>query len=452
MGMIRRYVAQLVRRSSPSAEARSSPSAEGRDRGTSSAAPTPSPRRGLASWPRATGGVDPLLLGIVLALIAFGVVMVFSASSVLASQRFEDGHYFLVRQAIFASLAIPLMLVVARIDYHVIRPLTYPILLGSALLLVYVALGFGHSAGGAARWITVGPVHVQPAEMAKVSMILWLAYSLSKKQESIRTFKIGILPHLVVMAVLALLCLRQPDFGSAAMICLLTFVLLFAAGAKVGPIVSLLLALASIGALLVWSSPYRMRRVEAFLDPFGHRQDAGYQVAESLIAFGSGGATGLGIGESRQKLFFLPEAHTDFISAIIGEELGFAGVCLIVLAFAWILIRGVRIAFRATDDYGTFLAIGIATFVGLQAFTNLGVAMGMLPTKGLVLPFVSYGGSALLVNAAAMGVLLNVSRPREGDETVIESSKTEPAVARASAVRMHSSRDLGGALAGRSAT
>jgi cell division protein FtsW len=418
MGLLRDAIA---RRFSKQASSRES---EPKRRRTSTPAPPSSaPSLASAAPPKATGDADPILFGIVFALIAFGVVMVFSASAVFASQRYGNGHFFLVRQGLFTAAALPLMLVASRIDYHRFRRLTYPILIVTTALLVYVALGFGHSAGGAARWIAVGPVHVQPAEMAKLAMILWLAYSLSKKQEAIRTFRVGILPHLVVMGLFALLCLRQPDFGSATMICVLTFVMLFAAGAKVGPIALLVAAGASIAAILIWSSPYRMRRIEAFLDPFGHRQDAGYQIAESLLSFGSGGATGVGIGDSRQKLFFLPEAHTDFISAIVGEELGFIGISLVVFAFVWIVIRGVRIAFRAVDDYGAFLALGVTMFIGLQAFTNLAVAMGLLPTKGLVLPFLSYGGSALLVNAAALGILLNVSRPREGQSSETAESK-----------------------------
>lgn len=394
-------------------------------------------RVGTLGAPRTIGGVDPILLGLVIALIAFGVVMVFSASSVLAAQRYHDPHYFLVRQCIFAGAGIPLMLLVSRIDYHLLRPLTYPVLLISTVLLTYIALGFGHTAGGAARWIPIGPFHVQPAEMAKVAMILWLAYSLSKKQEAIRTFKVGILPHLLVAIVLGLLCLRQPDFGSAMMIALLTFVLLFAAGAKIGPLASLSLAGAAIAALLVWTSPMRLRRVMSFLDPFGHRRDEGYQVAESIIAYGSGGLSGVGIGDSRQRLGFLPEAHTDFIGAIVGEELGFVGVAILVIAYAVIVVRGVRASFRAADDYGTFLAIGITLFVGAQAFTNLAVTMGMVPTKGLVLPFMSYGGSSLLVNAAAFGILLNVSRPREGDAAAnTKVSATASSGGRASAPRL----------------
>jgi len=391
-----------------------------------------------ARWPKATGPVDPLLLGVVVALIAFGVVMVFSASSVLAQVRYHDGHYFLVRQGIFACAGVAVMLLASRIDYHWIRPFTYPILMVAVALLSYVALGFGHRAGGAARWIAVGPVHIQPAELAKVAMLLWLSYSLSKKQEAVRTFTIGVLPHVLMAGFLGLLCMRQPDFGSAVMIGVLTLVLLGTAGAKIGPLAGLVLLGAGASFVLVASSPYRMRRVEAFLDPFGHRRDEGYQVAESLLSFGSGGTTGLGIGESRQKMFFLPEAHTDFISATIGEELGFVGIACLVATFMWIVLRGIRAALRAPDDYGTFLAVGISMFIGLQAVTNLAVAMGMVPTKGLVLPFVSYGGSSLLVNAAAMGVLLNISRHREGaDEDAPSVSAPTPPPA---AVRRRTTR------------
>jgi cell division protein FtsW len=210
-----------------------------------------------------------------------------------------------------------------------------------------------------------------------------------------------------------LLCLKQPDFGSAVMVGLLTFVLLFTAGARLGYILGALILAAPIAYQLVAGSEYRMRRITAFLSPFQYRYGAGYQIAESLMGFGAGGPTGIGIGDSRQKLFFLPEAHTDFIGAIVGEELGFVGFCGMVIAFLIVVHRGLRAALRASDEYGTYLAVGITVFVGLQAFTNLAVALGLLPTKGLVLPFVSYGGSALLVNCTAIGVLLNVSRPRQ---------------------------------------
>jgi cell division protein FtsW len=286
-------------------------------------------------------------------------------------------------------------------------------LLASLALLCMTAFGFGKRVGGASRWIEIFGIHVQPAEIAKVTLICWLAYSLSKKRERMRTFSVGFLPHVLVAALLMLLCLLQPDFGSAVMVALLTFVMLFTAGARLGYMLGAALLALPIAIHLIAGSEYRMRRIAAYTSPFQYRYGAGYQIAESLMSFGAGGPTGIGIGDSRQKLFFLPEAHTDFISAIIGEELGFVGFAIMVATYLLVLHRGLRAAFRATDEYGTYLASGLSLFVGMQAFTNLAVALGLLPTKGLVLPFVSYGGSALLVNCAAIGILLNVSRPRQ---------------------------------------
>lgn len=356
--------------------------------------------------------LDGVLLAAIIGLVAFGVVMVYSASAVFADRQYGSGQFFLIRQSIFGAAGLVVMFALARFDYRALRKLTYPILIVSVGLLAVPALGFGRRAGGAARWIEVGPVNIQPSEMAKVALILWLAYSLSKKSDRIRTFSIGFLPHVLMAGVLMILCLLQPDFGSAVMIALLTFTLLFAAGAKLGYLLGGVLLAAPIAYGLVASSEYRMRRIKAFLAPFQYRKDEGYQISESLISFGSGGTTGVGLGDSKQKLFFLPEAHTDFISAIVGEELGFIGITLLVAVFVLIVFRGIRAAFRAPDEYGAYLAVGITMFIGLQSFTNLAVAMGMLPTKGLVLPFVSYGGSALLVNLAAVGILLNVSRER----------------------------------------
>lgn len=399
-------------------------------------APTPAGSvgapRGVSASP--LGPADPLLMATVLALVAFGVVMVYSASAVFASQQFHDGQHFLVRQAAYALIGLLLVVALARLDYHRLRPLAYPMLGGAMLLMLYIAFGFGHSAGGAARWISLGPIHVQPAELAKLAMIFWLAYSLSKKAERIRSFSIGFLPHALVAGFVMLLCLRQPDFGSALMIALLTFVLLFTAGARTGYILGAAFLFAPIAYVLVTRSEYRMRRMQAFLDPFAHRFDVGYQISESLMSFGSGGLFGVGIGDSRQKLFFLPEAHTDFIGAIIGEELGFIGILVLMLGFAIIVVRGLRAAFRAADDYGTYLAVGITLFIGIQAFTNLAVTMGLVPTKGLALPFLSFGGSSLLVNCAAIGVLLNVSRARPSvtaGRSVIDGDGTRNSAVRA---------------------
>jgi cell division protein FtsW len=378
-----------------------------------------------ARAPRVIGPADAVLTGAVLALVCFGVVMIYSASAVLAYSRYENGQHFLLRQGVYALVGLFSMIVLARFDYHRLRPLTYPMLVGALVLLCMTAFGFGKSAGGASRWIEVFGIHVQPAEIAKVAMICWLADSLSRKTERIRSFSVGLLPHLLVACLLMMLCLKQPDFGSAVMVGLLTFVMLFTAGARLGYMLGAALLALPVVYHLIAGSEYRMRRITAFLSPFEFRYGAGYQIAESLMSFGAGGLTGVGIGDSRQKLFFLPEAHTDFISAIVGEELGFVGFSFMVLAYLLVLQRGLRAALRAGDDYGTYLAVGISLFIGLQAFTNLAVALGLLPTKGLVLPFVSYGGSALLVNCAAVGILLNVSRPRS---VAFDHDETERAV------------------------
>ena len=362
--------------------------------------------------PRVSGPVDVVLTAAVIALVVFGVVMVYSASTVFAHARYGNAQYFLVRQGIFALVGIPVMIGISRVDYHRFQRFTYPFLLGSLGLLMVTIVGLGRRAKGAERWISLGPINIQPVELAKVALVAWLAYSLSKKSERIRTFSVGFLPHVLMAGVLMVLSLQQPDFGSAVMIGMLTFVLLFTAGARLPYLLLTVLVSLPTGYELVMASAYRRRRWEAFQDPWEYRYDEGYQLCESLMSFGAGGGTGVGMGDSRQKLFFLPEAHTDFIGAIIGEELGFVGLLGLVLAFLLVIYRGFRAALRAVDDYGTYLAVGVTMFVGLQVFTNLGVALGMLPTDGLVLPFISYGGSALLVNCAAMGVLLNISRPR----------------------------------------
>jgi len=368
-----------------------------------------------ASWPKVVGPADALIMGTVIALIAFGVVMVYSSSAVFAYQKFHNGQYFLIRQAIFAAIGLPVILLLTRFDYHRIRPFTRLFLIVSLVLVFITATPLGRTFGGAARWLNLGFVSIQPSEIAKLALICWLANSLSKKSEKIKTFSIGFLPHVIVTVLLMTLCLSQPDFGSAVIVGMITFIMLFTAGAKVGYILGALLAVSPIAYWLVTMSEYRMRRITAFLSPFEHRYDAGYQIAESLMAYGSGGLGGVGIGDSRQKLFFLPEAHTDFIGSIIGEELGFVGTTIVVLAFLVLIYRGLRTAVRASDDYGTYLAMGITLLIGMQALTNMAVTVGLLPTKGLVLPFISYGGSALLMNCAAVGILLNISRQREVD-------------------------------------
>jgi cell division protein FtsW len=373
----------------------------------------------------ASGPVDPVLAATVVALIGFGVVMVYSASAVQATVQYHDPQFFLKRQVAYAVSALAVLWAASRIDYRRLYRLTYPVLAAVGVLLLLCVVGFGHSGGGAARWLSVGPVHVQPAEMAKVALVIWLAYSLAKKAERVKTFTVGFLPHLIVAGVYMVLCLKQPDFGSAVVLLLLTFTLLFLAGAKVGYILGASILGAGFGAAAIRFREYRYERYLAWLHMDQHRQDLAYQPFQSVMSFGSGGPVGLGLGRGLQTLY-LPEAHTDFVAAIVGEELGFLGVAALCGVYLLLVARGVRAALRAPDDFGSFLAFGLSTMFGVQALVNLSVALAILPTKGLTLPFVSFGGSSLLVNAAAAGILLSISR-HTFDEALDEAPEA-PAV------------------------
>lgn len=357
---------------------------------------------------------DPLLLAACLALTALGLVMVYSASAITAQERMGNAFFFLERQGVAALLGLLAMAVVMKLGYRKLARLSYPLLLAAVALLVLVLVpGVGTVVGGARRWIRVLGFGLQPAEVAKLAWIVYLAYSLAKKREKVATFSVGFLPHLLVAGALVALCMKEPDFGSSVVILFLLFVLLFAAGTKLSYLIGSILMAIPVAWTAVSSSPYRMARLMAFIDPMGHRHDSGYQVAESLMSIGSGGWTGLGLGDGRQKLFFLPEAHNDFIAAIIGEELGLLGVALMIGLFAIILWRGLRASLHASEPFGTYLGLGITSLMGFQAVVNMGVAMALLPTKGLTLPFVSYGGSSLLMMMAAMGVLLSISATAE---------------------------------------
>ena len=355
------------------------------------------------------GPFDIVLAAVVVLLLGFGVVMVYSASVVEATVVFRNPQHFLARQALYAVGALLIIFVASRIDYQRLRPLTYPILGAVTLLMILSVAGFGHTGGGAARWLRFGPIHVQPSEAAKLALILWLAYSLDKKRERVKTFSIGMMPHLIMASFLMLLCLKQPDFGGAFVLLFLTFALLFVAGAPLG----YLLGAAMLGsAVAVWAvrfTSYRWERMLAWLNMAEHRQDLAYQPFQAVMSFGSGQLTGLGLGKGLQVLY-LPEAHTDFVAAIIGEELGFIGVLALCSAYFVIVARGIRVSMLCKDSYGSYIAFGISVLFGVQALVNLSVAMSVLPTKGLTLPLVSYGGSSLLVSAAALGILLSISR------------------------------------------
>lgn len=348
----------------------------------------------------------------VIALIGIGVVMVYSASAIVAQDRFGDSAFFLKRQALWVGLGTAALLVAQRLHYERLRRWTPLVLVLSLAALVLVLIpGVGRVAGGARRWISFGnTVAVQPAEAAKLAMALYLANFLANRGLQLGEFRRSVLPPVLITGTMFGLMLLQPDMGSALLIGFLTTAQLFVGGARllhllgVGVVSLPVLLIATLG------EEYRRRRILAFLDPWSDPQGTGFHIIQSLLALGSGGLFGAGLGESRQKFFYLPERHTDFIFAILGEELGLAGTAAIVLLFGLFSYRGFRIAKYAPDRYSSLLSSAIMTMIVFQAIINIGVASGVLPITGVPLPFVSFGGSSLVFSMMAVGMLLNISQ------------------------------------------
>ena len=354
---------------------------------------------------------DTWLFGAAIVLLSVGVVMVYSASAIVASERFHDPYFFLKKQVFWALLGALCLWLALRLDYRRLEGLVVPLLLVAGVLLVLVLVPpIGQAINGTRRWIRLGPVSFQPAELAKLALVVYLAAFLARRRDVLGDFRRGLLPPLAVAGVLAGLVLAQPDLGSCLTLVALTFALLYLAGGRVRHLALVLAPALPVLALAIWVAPYRLRRITAFLDPWSDPRGSGFQIIQSWLAFGNGGLLGQGIGGSRQKLFYLPEAHTDFIFAIVGEELGLVGALAIVGLFVVLAWRGLRIGLRAPEPFGAYLALGITLLIATQAIVNLGVVTGLLPTKGLPLPFVSFGGSALLVTMLATGVLLNISQ------------------------------------------
>jgi cell division protein FtsW len=354
-------------------------------------------------------GYDKHILFPVLLLVGIGIVMVYSASSAVALKKFGSDFFFLRKQALFAVAGISLLVLCRHIPYKFYWHLTYPLLIGSMLLLVVIHIpGVGYKAGGATRWISFAGYTFQPAELARIALIFFLAYSLSKKRENVREFSIGFFPHIFVLAIFSVLLHLQPDFGTILIFGIITWIMMFIAGVPLKYLAAPLILILPLMGYLMIEAPYRLERVLTFYDPWQYAQCSGYQVIHSLMAFGSGGFLGAGIGQGYQKLFYLPESHTDFIFSVIGEELGLLGVICILALYAWVIWRGLSIARKTENVYGSLVASGITLAFALQVCINMGVALGLLPTKGLTLPFISYGGTSLLVNMAAMGVLMNI--------------------------------------------
>ena len=353
---------------------------------------------------------DVILFATVLALLATGLVMVYSASSVVAYDLLADSAYFFKRQAAWMGLGLAAMWVARSIHYQRLRALAVALLLAALVMLVAVLIpGIGRVAGGARRWIVLGPASFQPVEVAKLALVIYLAQFAARRGMTIRNLRRGVLPPLALTAVLAALVLRQPNAGSAFMLVGVAVAVLFLAGARLAHLGLLVVTALPAAALAVVAAHYRLQRVLTFLDPWSDPQGSGFNVIQSMLAFGSGGLFGVGLGASSQKFFYLPERHTDFIFAIIGEELGLVGTAGLLLLFALFAYRGIRIARAAPDRFGALLAAGITAMITGQALLNMGVATGILPVAGIPLPFVSFGGSSLMVTMIQVGILSNIS-------------------------------------------
>jgi cell division protein FtsW len=353
---------------------------------------------------------DTLLFTATILLVGLSIVMVYSASAVMAMERYQRPYLFLVKQGMWAALGLAVLAVMMQVDYRTYRA---PVFIWSCLgfvVLGLVAVLFSPPVNNARRWFAIGGLGVQPSELAKLSAIFFIAALLERRMHRINEFSHALLPIALVVVGLVALILAEPDFGTAMSLVLIAAVMVFAAGVHYRYIVGAALVALPAVAFVIMSAPYRIRRVLTFLNPWDDPLGDGFQVIQSLIAVGTGGVWGRGLMNGVQKLFYLPEPHTDFIYSVIAEELGLVGATVVLLCFCVITWRGLRVTLRAPDSFGAFLALGLTTMVAVQAFVNISVVLGLMPTKGIPLPFVSAGGSSLLINLLGMGILLNVSQ------------------------------------------
>jgi cell division protein FtsW len=397
--------------------------------------------------PKATPDI-PLTL-ITMVLVVLGVEMVYSASFVMAQSEFGDHTYFLSKQVTWAVLGGVLMVGAAAIDYHRLERLSVPIMVAvvGAMVLVLIP-GFGVGNYGATRWLRVGPFlpPIQPSEFAKLALIIYMSAWLASRGKRVRGLTSGFIPFALLLVVVTALIMAQPDMGTSFVVVATAGCLFFVAGANL-----LHFGVAALGGVLgfvylVVASGYRHDRWTAFLDPWGDAQDTGYHTIQTLIALGSGGITGLGLGSSRQKFYYVPNAQTDAIFAIIGEELGLIGATAVILLFALFAWRGFRVAFRAPDRFGRLLATGVTCTILVQAVTNIAVVTNSIPYTGITLPFISFGGSSLMVSMVGVGLLLGVSRHNRvtafsttggGQESVVKVFQRKPSRQRLAATELN---------------
>ncbi len=364
---------------------------------------------------------DLWLLAAVLGLLGIGTISIYSSTAADGLTRFHDAYFYLERQITFVGVGGLAMWIGSRIDYRRLKQFTYPLLLLSMLLLAAALLAPARN--GATRWIPLGPFTFQPVEIAKLGLVTYLAYSLGRKADRVTTFTVGFVPHLIVCGMMMVLLLKQPDLGSSVVLGATTLGMLFMAGTRVSYIMLAVLASAPVAYHLVVGTPWRLQRFLAYFNPEAYASTEAYQFLQARLAMGSGGVFGAGLGDGRQSLGYMPEAHNDFILAPIGEEMGYVGVALVLVLFGLLVWRGIRASLGARDVFGGYLAFGITLLFAVQVLFNVGVVLGIVPNKGITLPLVSYGGSSLVVTMFLVGLILNVGRRAERKTTAVEQQR-----------------------------
>ena len=348
---------------------------------------------------------------IVAVLVSIGIVMIYSASAIYAHETMGDSLYYLKRHLIYLVIGLAMMFLAMAVDLNSLKDLAKPIIICTLVLLVLVLIPhIGRETAGARRWFRFGLVNFQPSELAKIAMIIYAADIVSRKESTMKDLLHGFLPPMMVLGLTVGLILLEPDLGTAVTISAITILMLYASGVRASHIWASFLASLPILYFLLFSVPYRRKRIMAFLNPWADKRGTGFQIIQSFVALGSGGLLGVGLGQSRQKLFYLPASHTDFIFSIIGEELGFIGASSVAVLFILLVWQGMRVSFKALGTFERLLSLGIVCLIALEAIINIGVTAGALPTKGLPLPFISYGGSGLIFHLIAIGLLLNVAK------------------------------------------
>ena len=363
------------------------------------------------------GEIDYGVFCTLILLLAVGVVMVYSASSYYAMFHNNDSMHYLKRQLIWSVLGVVSMMIMMSVDYHKLKKIILPLIPITILALLAVFAFPG--VNGAKRWIQLGPLSFQPSELAKYVVVLYLAMFLERKGDYVKSLKKGVIPCFLIAGIFAGLVLAEKNLSIASVIMIVTFIMVYSSGARNQHMFGLVMpTLGAAAAAFAFLEPYRRARMLNFINPWKDPAGNGYQLIQSFYALGAGGVTGLGLGQSRQKMLYMPEPHNDFIFSIIGEELGLIGCIVIILLFVVFVWRGIRVAIKARDTFGSLLAIGITSVIAVQSIINIAVVTGSMPVTGVPLPFISYGGTSLVINLIAMGILLNISRQVEGKEKI----------------------------------